>query len=147
MDKSELPELEKINAEYKQTLQRLQADFENYKKRAAKEYPEQRQLGIFHIIKKLLPVLDSFELSLKQGCQDEPYRKGMELIYAQLYSILQAEGLRPIESAGLHFDPYRHEVILQEQSDKDGIVLEELQKGYMLGDQVLRYSKVKVGKK
>ena len=70
------------------------------------------------------------------------------MVYAQFFSALEAEGLRPIQAQGKKFDPYYHEVMLRQKSDKeDGIVLEELQKGYMLQDKVLRYSKVKVSEK
>ena len=70
------------------------------------------------------------------------------MVYAQLFSILEAEGLKKIEADGKKFDPYLHEVMLKEKSDKeDGIVLEELQKGYMLNDKVLRHTKIKVSEK
>ncbi|MDP3765101.1 MAG: nucleotide exchange factor GrpE, partial [Nanoarchaeota archaeon] len=74
--------------------------------------------------------------------------KGIEMIYAQLFSTLESEGLKPIEASGKKFDPYLHDVMLKQKSDKeDGIVLEELQRGYMLNDKVLRHSKVKISEK
>ena len=70
------------------------------------------------------------------------------MVYAQLVSLLESEGLKKIESKGKKFDPYLHEVMLKEKSEKDdGIILEELQKGYMLNDKVLRHTKVKVSEK
>ena len=100
------------------------------------------------LIQRLLPTIDTFEIALKNTKDDEKFVKGMEMVYAQLISLLHSEGLKPIESLGKKFDPYLHEVMLKEKSDKeDGIVLEELQKGYMLNDKVLRHSKVKVSEK
>lgn len=131
-----------------ETLQRLQAEFENYEKRIDKEKEDFVKYAKHEMIAKILPILDSFELALKNCKIDKDALKGFELIFSQLYSTLEAEGLRPIEAFGKKFDPYKHEVLMQEISDKEeGLVLEELQKGYMLNDKVLRHSKVKVAKK
>jgi len=84
---------------------------------------------------------------LKNTGDKENFIKGVELIFAQLYSILQSEGLKPIECVGKRLDPYNHEVLLKEQSDKEeDTILEELQKGYMLNDKIIRHTKVKVAK-
>ncbi len=147
--------------DYKDSLQRLQAEFENYKKRVDKEKQQFRQFAAAEVVKSFLPVLDSFELALKsisgsngeEGVKiattaaDEKVVKGLELIYGQFYSALESQGLRPIKAVGERLDPYRHEVLMQEETPdekKDGLVAEEFQKGYMLNDTVLRYSKVKV---
>jgi len=143
--KGKIAELEKLNAEYKDALQRLQAEFENYKKRVEKEGYSIKDYGERCIVEKLLPVLDSFELALKNTSDHEKFKKGVELIYAQLYSILEAAGLKPIKAEG-RFDPYKHEALFQEKSEEDGVVLQELQKGYMLKDEVIRHSKVKIGR-
>ncbi|MBI2208595.1 nucleotide exchange factor GrpE [Candidatus Woesearchaeota archaeon] len=131
------------------TLKRLQAEFENYKKRADKEKEEFAKYANAAMIAKLLPLLDTFEIALRNTKDHEKFLKGMEMVYAQLFSALEAEGLRPITAEGKKFDPYYHEVMLKQESDKEeGIVLEELQRGYMFKDKVLRYSKVKIsGKK
>jgi molecular chaperone GrpE len=137
----------KIN-ELTETLQRLQAEFENYKKSLEKEKSEYVKYAKSDLILKLLPVLDSFEIALKNTTNKEKFVKGMELIYAQLISILQSEGLKAIKAEGEKFDPYKHEVMLKEKSAQDDdIILEEFQKGYMLNDRVIRYSKVKVSEK
>ncbi len=140
-------ELRKKAGEYRDSLQRLQADFENYKKRCEREAESLRKYANAGLVKSLLPVLDSFELALKNNGDHQKFVKGVEMIYAQLYSMLEDCGLKKIEAEGRRFDPYLHEVLLQEDSEKDGIVLEELQKGYVLGDAVIRHSKVKVGRK
>ena len=132
--------------ELKETLQRVQADFENYKKRVERETEDFKKFASAELIGKLLPILDAFELSLKNSKDKEEFVKGIELIYAQLNEILGKEGLKKIEAVNQKFDPFLHEALMTEKSDKDGLILEELQKGYMLGDKVIRHSKVKVGK-
>ena len=130
------------------SLQRLQAEFENYKKYVDKSKSEFQKYARAGMVEKLLPTLDSFEMALKNTENKEKFIKGIELIFSQLYQLLENEGLRPIECVGKIFDPYKHEVLLTQESGKEeGLILEELQKGYMLGDKVLRHSKVKVAKK
>ncbi|MEK6828212.1 MAG: nucleotide exchange factor GrpE, partial [Nanoarchaeota archaeon] len=100
------------------------------------------------MISQLLPVLDSFEIAFKNTSDKEKFVEGIKMIYAQFHSILEAEGLKPIKARGEKFDPYKHEVLLKEESDKpEDTILEEFQKGYMLNDRVLRHSKVKVSGK
>ncbi len=136
---------EKLN-EYKTTLQRLQADFENYKKRVEKEKNDFMQFAAANVFSKMLPIVDSFELAMKNKDKKEQFIQGTELIYQQLTSFLEHEGVKKINAANQKFDPFYHEAILQEPSDKDNIVLEELQAGYKYNDRILRYSKVKIGK-
>ena len=132
--------------DYKNTLQRLQAEFENYKKRTEKEKLLVCEYSNRDLISKLLPVIDSFELALQNTSDLKKFKEGVELIYAELYSLLKAEGLSPIDSVGKKFDPYRHEAIMKGEGEGD-VVLEEFQKGYMLKDAVIRHSKVKIGAK
>ncbi|MBW2974763.1 nucleotide exchange factor GrpE [Candidatus Woesearchaeota archaeon] len=133
-------------AELTETLQRLQAEFENYKKYVEKSQIEFRKYAEAGLIEELLPVLDSFELAFKNTANREELVKGIELIYSQLYSLLEKKGLNKIPAAG-KFDPHLHEVLLKEKSDKEeDTILEELQKGYKLNDKVIRHSKVKVSK-
>ncbi|MBW3023180.1 nucleotide exchange factor GrpE [Candidatus Woesearchaeota archaeon] len=127
-------------------LKRLQAEFENHKKRTAKEKCEIINCASEDMIKKILPVIDSFEQALK-NTESKDFVKGIELIYAQLFSALQDSGLKPIECVGEKFDPYTQEVLIHENSEQDDVVLEELQKGYMLNGKVIRTAKVKIGKK
>ncbi len=138
----------KQTEEYKDLLQRIQADFENYKKRCEKEISEQKEYSTINLVTRLLPVLDSFELALKHASPNDPkFVDGVKGIYAQLYSVLESLGLRKIDAVGKQFDPYKHEVLLVDEEGADGKVLEELQKGYMLKNAVIRHSKVKIGKK
>lgn len=137
---------QKIN-ELTETLQRLQAEFENYKKRIDKEKGEYAKYAAANLISKLLPALDSIEHALKNKADKEKFAHGSELIFKQLKSVLENEGLRPIEAKG-RIDPYKHEVLLKEASEKEeDTIIEELQKGYMFKDKVLRHAKVKVAKK
>lgn len=131
-----------------ETLQRLQAEFENYKKRIEKENAIYKDYAEIQLVKHILPVLDSFELALQSNTNDaERLKKGTEILYAQLYSTLSQAGLKPIRALGEKFDPYRHEVLMKVDSEKEGIVLEEFQKGYTFKDVIIRHSKVKVGKR
>ena len=146
--KEKKPTDKEVIAELTETLQRTQAEFENYKKRVDKDKAEFVKYAKAEIIQKILPTLDTFEIALRSTSDKEKFVKGIEMVYAQLFSILEAEGLKKIEADGKKFDPYLHEVMLKEKSDKeDGIVLEELQKGYMLNDKVLRHTKIKVSEK
>ena len=143
--KKKIPTEKEQIQELTDSLQRLQAEFENHKKRIDKEKQDFCKYSKAELINKLLPTLDSFELALKNHEGHEKLLKGIEMIFAQFYSILEAEGLRPIKAEG-KLDPFKHEVLMSEEGEED-LILEELQKGYMLNDRVLRHSKVKVGKK
>ena len=146
--KPKQPSKEDQIADLTDSLQHLQAEFENYKKRVDKETAQFRQFAEAGLIEELLPILDSLELALKQSKDDENFKKGVELIYSQLYQLLEKKGLKPIDTTNQKFDPYKHEVLLQEESEKDqGTILEELQKGYYLKDKILRHTKVKIAKK
>lgn len=129
-------------------LKKVQADFENYKKRIEKEQKERIAFASAEMIRKLLPMLDAFELALKNTSNKEEFIRGVELIYAQLWDTLEQEGLKKIDAIDKPFDPYLHEALMQEQSKKpENTVIEELQKGYFFKDNVLRPTKVKIAKK
>jgi len=132
--------------ELTERLQRLQAEFDNYKKYVEKEKQEFVKYSNYKLIIKLLDTIDSFELALKNKDSGDDFVKGVELIYSQLYSLLEKEGIRKIKALGEKFNPNVHEVLLTEKGNEDDLILEELQTGYMINDKVLRYSKVKVSK-
>jgi len=131
------------------TLKMVQADFENYKKRAQKESQDFMKFANSSLIKDILSVLDNFELALKNENMTEQTRKGFELIYAQLYEILEDNGLKVIETKNQKFNPNLHEALMTEKNNdkENGMILEELQRGYFIGERVLRHSKVKVNKR
>jgi molecular chaperone GrpE len=130
------------------TLQHLQAEFENYKKRIEKENCEFIKIANEDLITALLPIIDNFELALKSCRVQDNFSKGMELIYSQLVDSLRSQGLKYIDCIGKIFDPYYHEVLITEESGEEpNTIIEELQKGYLLHDKVIRHSKVKITKK
>jgi molecular chaperone GrpE len=130
-------------------LARLQAEFENARKRTAREQQDFREYAMADAVKALLPTLDSFERALQTGAAEKPeFRGGVELIYKQLQDALQKLGLRAVPAKGEPFDPHLHEAIeMVETSDAaDHQILEELQRGYKLKDRLLRPSMVKVAR-
>jgi molecular chaperone GrpE len=133
-------------AELKDSLQRLQAEFINYRKRIEDEKSKFVNLANEQLIKKMLPIMDNLELALQAKKEDTDFSKGIEMIYAQIREFLYDEGLNSIISKG-KFDPKLHEAILSEESNKEqGTIIQELQKGYTLGDRVIRHAKVKISK-
>ncbi|MBU7031117.1 MAG: nucleotide exchange factor GrpE [Theionarchaea archaeon] len=145
----QLQEKDAIIEEYLSMLQRLQAEFQNYKKRVERERSAVMEQATGDLICNLLLVLDNFERALQSDASDiQSYRKGVEMIFSQFQKVLEAEGLSPIPAVGEHFDPYYHEAVLTAQGDyEDDTIVEELEKGYLLNNRVLRPSKVKVGKR
>ena len=134
--------------ELTEMLQRVQADFENYKKRVEREKAEFSKFACDSLISEILTVLDNFELALANKDKPEDFVKGVDLIYSEFFSILENKGLQKIESLGKEFNPNFHEALMQDKKEgtKPGMVIEEFQKGYMIGDRVLRFSKVKVSR-
>lgn len=126
---------------YLEDLQRLQAEFENFIKRSELEKQDLLKHSNEKLIFKLLSVLDSFELALKHTSDE-----GTKLIYSELFSLLESEGLSKIKTGG-KFDPTLHEVLMQEEGDVEDEIIEELQAGYKLDEKVIRATKVKITKK
>ena len=148
---SSSPELQKLKSERDALLDRLaraQAEFENSRRRAAKEQQDFRDFATLDTIKALLPVIDSFERALQVKSEPGDFRSGVELIYKQLQDALAKLGVRAIPAKGEPFDPHYHEAIeMVETSDvPDHEVIEELQRGYKLKDRLLRPAMVKVAK-
>lgn len=135
-------------AELMDRLIRLQADFENYRRRMQREKEEIAQYGTQRLLINLLPVIDNLERALATPSNpgDERLRQGVELTLRSFLEILAKEGVTPIEAVGKPFDPHLHEAVMthDDPEKEDGIVLEEFRKGYMLGDRVIRASMVKV---
>lgn len=130
------------------TLQRLQADFENYRKRCDRDSAEFRKYAEARLIADMLPVIDALDMALKCSGREDEFTKGMSMISRQIHDLLAKRGLKAIDCCGKRFDPYYHEVMLSSDSGgEEGVVLEELQKGYMLHDKIIRHSKVKVSRK
>lgn len=145
-------EAEALRAELEEQQQRLlraQADFDNFRRRTQKEKEELGKYASAKLITELLPVIDNFERAIasgEQGTDVSSYAKGVEMIFRQLEGVLGNEGLKAMETVGEPFNPEFHQAIMQVESDEheEGIVVEEVQKGYMLKDKVIRPAMVKV---
>jgi molecular chaperone GrpE len=148
---SQEAEVQKLKAERDTLLDRLaraQAEFENARRRAAKEQQDFRDFATVDAIKSLLPVIDSFERALQAKSEPGDFRTGVELIYKQLQDVLAKLGVRPIASKGEQFDPHVHEAIemVETQDAADHEVLDEWQRGYKFKDRLLRPAMVRVAK-
>lgn len=145
-------EFEKLQAEVlenQQRILRVQADFDNFRRRTQKEKEELGKYASSKLITELLPVIDNFERALQASEENpefESFSKGVSMIFRQLESVLAAEGLSAMKSVGEPFNPEYHQAIMQVESEEyeEGIVVEEVQKGYILKDKVLRPAMVKV---
>ncbi|MBP3278708.1 MAG: nucleotide exchange factor GrpE [Butyrivibrio sp.] len=142
------PLQEKVD-ELNDKVLRQMAEFENFRKRTDKEKAQQFELGQSNILEKLLPIVDNFERGLAavpEAEKDGAFADGMNKIYKQLVTELENLGVTPIEAVGKEFDPNFHNAVMQVESEEygSGIVAQELQKGYMFHDTVLRHSMVGV---
>jgi molecular chaperone GrpE len=146
------PEFDQLKTERDMLLDRLarvQAEFENARKRTTREQQEFREYAVAEAMTALLPTLDSFERALQTTAPDRAeFRSGVELIYKQLQDALIKLGLRPIPAKDEPFDPHLHQAVemVETREAKDQQVLEELQRGYKLKDRLLRPSMVKVAR-
>ncbi len=138
--------------ELKDKILRQAAEFDNFRKRAARERLETIQTAGKEIISSLLPVIDDSERAAKQldSAQDiTALKEGLNLVFGKLKSILQSKGLKPMESIGQEFNPEFHEAITEIPSpteDGKGKIVDEIEKGYYLNDKIIRFAKVIVGK-
>ncbi|HEX5884984.1 MAG TPA: nucleotide exchange factor GrpE [Pyrinomonadaceae bacterium] len=152
--RSELKRVETDNAELKDRIARLQADFENYRKRVERERSETYNRVVADLATKLLPVLDNLkraleaEASVEAGESDEfrHFVSGVDLIYKQLNGVLEALGVKPIAAVGEQFNPHIHEAVVTEATDdyEPDTVMQEIVAGYRIGDKLIRPALVKV---
>lgn len=138
-------EIEELNDK----LLRKVAEFDNFRKRNEKEKSKMFEIGATSIVEKVLPVIDSFERGLEivpEDDADNAFVEGMEKVYKQLLTCLEEAGVKAIDALGKEFDPNFHNAVMHDEDPEQGenIVIEELQKGYMYKDIVVRYSIVKV---
>jgi len=145
----------KLAADYYNQLLRLQADFENYRKRVEKDRPELIRWGKAEILLKLLPLYDMLlsahahiNSANENGGGDETL-KGLEMIFKEFSKVFDAEGLRAMEPVGKPYDPMASEIlgVVDGTDENDGLVVEELQKGFYYGEKILRPARVKIAKK
>jgi len=143
-------ELRREKDELQDRLLRTAAEFDNYRKRIDRERRDQADAAKADAIEDLLPIIDNLERALQApvGTDVEGYRKGVELVHQQMTDLLRRRGVKPIQSVGADFDPRVHEAVVHEVSadHREGEVMEELRRGYMLGERLLRPAMVKVAK-
>jgi molecular chaperone GrpE len=153
LEPSAEPELDKLRAEaaeHQQRLLRVQADYDNFRRRTVKEKEELAKYASSKLIGELLPVFDNFERALAAAMPEQGEQsslvKGVEMIFRQFEGVLKSEGLTIMETVGQPFNPEYHQAIMTVETDEyeEGTVVEELQKGYLLKDKVLRPAMVKV---
>ena len=143
---SKIDEIESALEETKDKYLRLMAEYDNYRKRTAKENTETYNNAVSDSITEILPVIDTFEMALKTECSDESFKTGVEKIYNMFRKSLEKLGVTEIEALGKEFDPNLHNAIKQvEETDyAENYVCEVFQKGYRLGKKVIRHSMVAV---
>lgn len=144
-------ELQRQRDDYYDRLLRKTAEFENYRKRVERDRQSMAESATADLVRDLLPLVDDLERALKAELGIEGgggYRRGVELIHRQLLDILRKRGVKPIEALGADFDPHFHEAVSYEPAEgrRDGEIIEEFARGYMLGERLLRPSMVKVAK-
>ncbi len=131
-------------------LLRTQADFENFRKRAARERADLIKTANEKLLQELLAPIDHFEMglqSVQKGGQEDPLRQGMEMVLTQFRQFLKGQGVSEIEAMGQPFDPAQHEAVAHQESDQpEGVVIQQLRKGYRLNDRLLRPATVIVSK-
>ncbi|MGM0436983.1 MAG: nucleotide exchange factor GrpE [Bacillota bacterium] len=144
----EVASLEEEKDKYYNKLQRLQADFVNYRNRTKREKESIALESKIELVNEILPVIDNFERALSSEGEENDLRTGVEMIYKQLINNLKSQGLEKICTVGEEFDHKYHEAIMQvEDCEEDsGIIVEEMQKGYLIEDKVIRPAMVKVAK-
>jgi molecular chaperone GrpE len=145
---ADLATLQRERDEWLETTRRLQADFENYRKRVMRDQTALIERASEGLVEQLLPVLDNFELALQNidETTSEKVRKGVELVYADLLGVLERNGLERIDADGAQFDPNEHEAVLQDDGEGEPVVGEVLRTGWKFKGRVLRPSMVKVSK-
>jgi molecular chaperone GrpE len=131
-------------------LLRKTAEFDNYRRRLERERRQQADQAVIDLLQELLLVVDDFDLALAAESTESvsAYKRGIELIHAKLHDMLKKYGVRPIEALGSDFDPNLHQAVIHEPAGdhRDGEVIGELRRGYVIGDRLLRPSMVKVAK-
>ncbi|WP_047986335.1 nucleotide exchange factor GrpE [Ornithinibacillus californiensis] len=147
---AELDSLQKEKEELYQRLLRTQAEFDNFKKRSLKEREAERKYKAQDVVTDLLPAIDNFERALQVEATDanKGLLDGISMVYRQIVDALKTHHVEPIESVGQEFDPNIHQAVMQVEDDNfdANVVVEELQKGYMIKDRVIRPAMVKVNK-
>lgn len=145
--------LEDEKEQFKNEYLRKSAEFENYKKRMRKEMDDFRVLANKDLVEKMIPILNNYDRAIKTSGESKNFEaiyEGLKIINSELHSMLEEFNVHPIEAEGKEFDPNLHEALMMEERDDvefDNTVVQEFEKGYIMGDYIIKHSKVKVGKK
>jgi molecular chaperone GrpE len=146
----DVTDLQRERDDFRDRWMRKSAEFDNYRKRIERERREQADQAVVHLLQELLLVVDDFDraLTVEAGGEADAYRKGVELIHQKLHDLLRKRGVKAFDSLGADFDPNIHQAVVHEASPdhREGEVIGEMQKGYMMGDRLLRPAMVKVAK-
>jgi len=149
-ESSDLADAQRQRDEFKDRWLRASADFDNYKKRQERLRREQSDQAVENLLLDLLLVVDDFDraLTVEASDADSAYRKGVEMMHGKLHDLLRRYGVTPIHALGADFDPNLHQAVMHEESPdhREGEVIGELRKGYMLNDRLLRPAMVRVAK-
>ena len=149
-DQNPLDALRLEKAALQDRLLRTAAEFDNYRKRVDRDRREQADAAVADALEDLFPIMDNLERALQAPAGEgvDAYRKGVELIHRQMADLLRKRGVKAIETVGADFDPRFHQAVVHEVSPdhREGEVMQELQRGYMLGERLLRPAMVKVAK-
>jgi molecular chaperone GrpE len=145
---ADLEQLTRERDDLREMAQRVQADFENYRKRVLREQTSLVERASEQLVEQLLSVLDNFELALgSMSDADDKVRKGVELVHSELLGVLEKNGLERIDALDKPFDPNEHEAVAQEDGEGEPVVCDVLRSGYRLKDRVLRPATVRVTRK
>jgi len=141
-------ELRREKVAIQDRLLRTAAEFDNYRKRVDRERRDLAEYTAADVLTEVLPIIDNLERALAAAAEADPLRKGVELIHKQMLDLLRKRGVKAIAALGADFDPNFHQAVIHEPSSehREGEVIEELQRGYLLGDRLLRPAMVKVAK-
>ena len=144
-----IAELEKNLKEMENKYLRLHADFDNFRRRSRLDFEASQKYRAQNLVEELIPAIDNFDRALKMEVKTEEGQsllKGMQMIFNNIMSALEKEGVEPIDAVGKEFDPHFHQAVMQvsDENFESNTVVEELQKGYKLKDRVIRPSMVKV---
>jgi molecular chaperone GrpE len=145
----QVADLQRERDDYQDRWMRKSAEFDNYRKRIERERREQADQKVVDLLLELLLVVDDFDRALTMDADEAPsYRKGVELIHSKLQDLLRKHNVKPIDSVGADFDPNLHQAVAHEVSaeHREGEVIGELRRGYMMGDRLLRPAMVRVAK-
>ena len=148
VESEDVAALKKERDEFYDRLLRKTAEFDNYRKRVDRERRDLAEYTAADVLTEVLPIIDNLERALAAAAEADPLRKGVELIHKQMLDLMRKRGVKAIEALGADFDPNFHQAVIHEPTSehREGEVIAELQRGYLLGDRLLRPAMVKVAK-